>query len=244
MKNLNKSIIFFDLETTGTDTETSRIVEIACIKINSDGTKESKEYLINPLINIPKEASDIHGITNEKVQDKPTFKQISIGLRKWFEGCDLGGFNSNNYDIPLLSAELVRAGLEPINWNPNLLDAFSLYRHLYPNTLSDVYKRLTNKELEGAHGALADILATIEIVECLNKEEKTVEEIDLLLQGENKRVDLAGKLYECQEGVVRYSFGKDKGKSVKSEPGFARWMLGQSFPKETKDKIKELLNGI
>lgn len=242
MKNLKNPIIFFDLETTGVDTESSRIVEIACIKIMPNGDKEVKEYLINPSIPIPKEASDIHGITNDIVKDKPTFKQISASLRSWFQDCDLGGFNSNNYDIPLLSAELVRAGLEPINWNPNLLDAFSLYRYLFPNTLSDVYKRLTGKELEGAHGALADIEATIEIVEKLNSENKSVDEIDIMLQGDNLRVDLAGKLYKCKEGIVRYAFGKDKDKSLKNEPGFARWMLNQSFPKETKDKINEILN--
>jgi len=240
---ITKPIIYFDLETTGIDTETSRIVEIACIKILTDGTRESKTTRINPEIIIPLEASSVHGITNEMVKDCPTFKQVGTSLREWFKDCDLGGYNSNSYDVPLLSAELVRAGLEAIDWNPNLLDALTLYRKLFPNTLSDVYKRLTGKELEGAHGAMADIEASIEIVDIITKdlEENTVEAIDLMLQGDRLRFDLAGKLYKDDEGVVRYNFGKDKDKSVKEESGFARWMLNQSFPAETKNKLREIL---
>lgn len=242
---LTKSILFFDLETTGINTEEDRIVEIACLKINPDGTRETKVTLINPEVPIPLEASNVHGITDETVKEAPKFKQIAVSLREWFNNCDLGSYNGNNFDVPLLSAELVRVGLEPIDWNPNLLDILALYRNLFPNTLSDVYKRLTGKELDGAHSALVDVEGTFEIAEILTKtlEQQTVEEIDLMLQGERIRVDLAGKLYKDSDGVVRYSFGKDVNKSVKDEPGFAKWMLNQSFPKETKDKIKEILNG-
>lgn len=242
---INKPIVWFDLETSGVNTEEDRIVEIACLKINPDGTRETKVTLINPEIDIPLEASSVHGITNETVKDSPKFKQIAVSLREWFKDCDLGSYNGNNFDIPLLSAELVRAGLEPIDWNPNLLDALSLYRHLFPNTLSDVYKRLTGKELEGAHGALADVEATFEIAEILTKdlEQQTTEEIDLMLQADKIRVDLAGKLYKDEDGVVRYAFGKDVNKSVKDEPGFAKWMLNNAFPQETKNKLKQILNG-
>jgi len=242
---ITKPIVWFDLETSGVNTEEDRIVEIACLKINPDGTRETKVTLINPEIDIPLEASTVHGITNETVKDSPKFKQIATSLREWFKDCDLGSYNGNNFDIPLLSAELVRAGLEPIDWNPNLLDALSLYRHLFPNTLSDVYKRLTGKELEGAHGALADVEATFEIAEILTKdlEQQTTEEIDLMLQADKIRVDLAGKLYKDEDGVVRYAFGKDVNKSVKDEPGFAKWMLNNSFPQETKNKLKQILNG-
>ena len=241
---INKPIIWFDCETTGINTEEDRIVEIACLKINPDGSRETKVTLINPEIPIPLQASEVHEITDDKVKDAPKFKQIAVSLREWFKDCDLGSFNGNNFDIPLLSAELVRSDLEPIDWNPNLLDAFQLYRHLFPNTLSDVYKRLTGKDLEGAHSALVDVESTFEIAEILTKdlEQQTVEEIDLMLQGERCRADLSGKLYRDSEGVVRYNFGKDKDKSVRDEPGFARWMLNQSFPKETKDKIKQVLN--
>lgn len=177
------------------------------------------------------------------VKEKPIFKQYAQAVRDWFEGCDLAGFNSDNYDVPLLSAEFERAGLQGIDWNPSLLDILKLYRKLYPNTLSDVYKRLTGKELEGAHGAVVDIQGTKEIADILLKglEVKTVKDVDDFLQGDSKRFDLSGKLYKDTEGVVRYNFGKDKDKSVKDNPGFARWMLNQDFPRETKDKINQIL---
>jgi DNA polymerase-3 subunit epsilon len=237
-----KPIVFFDLETSSVDTETARIVEIACIKINPDGTRETKTTRINPEIEIPLEATAVHGITNEDVKDSPTFKQVGTSLREWFEGCDLGSYNGNNYDIPLLSAELVRAGLEPIDWNPNLLDALIMYRHLFSNTLSDVYKRLTGKELENSHSALADVEATLTIAEILIKdlEQQTVSEIDLMLQGDKLRYDLAGKMYKDSESIVRWNFSKNKDKPVLEDSGFINWFMNQSFPKESKDKIKEL----
>ena len=132
---LEKPIVYFDLETTGVDTEVSRIVELACIKYNVDGTTEEKTIIVNPTVPIPIEASDVHGITDEMVVDKPAFKQYAQAIRDWFDGCDLAGFNSNNFDVPLLSAEFERAGLEGINWNPILVDVMQLYRNLFPNTL-------------------------------------------------------------------------------------------------------------
>jgi len=235
-----KPIVFFDLETTSIDTETARIVQIACVKISPNNEKETKEFLVNPTVPIPLDASEIHHITNDMVKNSPTFKQLSINLRNWFDGCDLGGYNSNSFDIPVLSAELVRAGLEPINWNPNLFDVLLLYRHLFPNTLSDVYKRLIGKDLDGAHNALIDVEATLEIAEYLTVDE-TVGAVDLILQGDKLRVDLAGKLYKDSQGVIRYNFGKDKDSSVAENTGFARWMLNQGFPQETKNIILEIL---
>jgi len=246
---MKRPVIYFDLETTGVDSTKDRIVEIACIKYNPDGTSEKKYSLINPEIPIPQEASDVHGITDDIVQDAPTFKNLAKSMREWFYGCDLGGYNSNNFDVPLLSAEFERAGLDGIDWNPSLIDGLVLYRHLFPNTLSDVYERLTGEKLDNAHSAEADIEATKTIVDILipklqevaEEELNTIEDIDTYLQGEKKRFDLAGKLYTDKEGIVRYGFGKDVGKSVKDNPGFAQWMLNQSFPGETKKKIRELL---
>ncbi len=243
---LEKPIVFFDIESTGVDTDKDRIVELACIKYNLDGSVEEKTILVNPGIPIPLEASEVHGITNEMVMDKPSFKQYAPSVRAFFLNCDLGGFNSNSYDIPLLSTEFERAGIEGINWNPSLLDGMLLYRKLFPNTLSDVFKRLTGEELEGAHGALADIKGTKRVVDILlekleGESVETVAQIDSFLQGDKLRVDLAGKLWKDSEGVVRYNFGKDKDKSVKENKGFGQWMLNQSFPKETKDKLKQEL---
>lgn len=248
---LEKPLIYYDIESTGVEIDTARIVELACIKYNVDGTQEEKTILVNPGVPIPKEASDVHGITDEDVKDKPFFKQYASAIRSWFDGCDLAGFNSDNYDVPLLSAEFERAGLEGINWNPTLFDVLKLYRELFPNTLSEVYKRLTGKELEGAHSALIDIQATKEIGDIIfpllvEKSDITIEtpkDVDEYLQGERRRVDLSGKLWKDSEGVVRYNFGKDKDKSVFDNKGFGQWMLNQSFPKETKDKLKQILNG-
>ena len=245
---LEKPIVYFDIESTGVETETARIIELACIKYNVDGTQEQKTILVNPGVLIPIEASDVHGITDEDVKDKPFFKQYAQAIRNWFEGCDLAGFNSDNYDIPLLSAEFERAGLEGINWNPNLLDVMKLYRLLYPNTLSEVYKRLTGKELEGAHGALADISATKEIADILipklrettEDNLETVLDVDNFMQGEKKRVDLSGKMYKDADGVVRWNFSKNKDKAVLIDSGFINWFMGQGFPQESKNKIKEL----
>ncbi len=247
---LEKSIIYFDIESTGVETETARIVELACIKYNVDGTQEEKTILVNPGVPIPIEASDVHGITDEMVKDKPFFKQYAQAIRNWFEGCDLAGFNSDNYDIPLLSAEFERAGLEGINWNPNLLDIMKLYRLLYPNTLSDVYKRLTGKELEGAHGALIDIVGTKEIADILIPKLQDLSEtpldyvkhIDEYMQGDKRRFDLSGKMYVDTDGVVKWNFSKNKDKAVLSDLGFVNWFMGQGFPQESKNKIKGVLN--
>lgn len=247
---LEKPIIYFDIESSGLETETARIVELACIKYNPDGTKEEKTILVNPGVPIPTEASDVHGITDEMVKDKPFFKQYAQAIRNWFKDCDLAGFNSNNYDVPLLSAEFERAGLEGIDWNPNLFDVLSLYRNLFPNTLSDVYKRLTGKELEGAHGAVADILATKEIADILlpKLEELSetpidnIKQVDEWMQGDKRRFDLAGKMYVDVDGVVKWNFSKNKDKAVLSDLGFVNWFNQQGFPQESKNKIKELQN--
>ena len=245
---LEKSIIYFDIESTGVETESARIVELACIKYNPDGTLEEKTIKVNPTIPIPLEASEVHGITDDMVKDLPTFKQYAQAIRDWFKDCDLAGFNSNNYDVPLLSAEFERAGLEGIDWNPTLFDVLTLYRKLFPNTLSDVYKRLTGKELEGAHGALADITATKEIgdiifpmlVEQSETLIETPKDVDEYLQGDKKRFDLAGKMYIDVDGVVKWNFSKNKDKAVLADAGFLNWFNQQGFPQESKNKIKEL----
>jgi len=245
---LERPIIYYDIESTGVETENARIVELACIKYNVDGTQEEKTILVNPGVPIPKEASDVHGITDEDVKDKPFFKQYASAIRNWFDGCDLAGFNSDNYDIPLLSAEFERSELEGINWNPTLFDVLKLYRELFPNTLSEVYKRLTGKELEGAHGAVADIKATKEIGDIIfpllvEKSETLIEtpkDVDEYLQGEKRRYDLSGKMYVDTDGIVKWNFSKNKDKPVLADLGFVNWFNQQGFPQESKNKIKEL----
>ena len=192
---LIKPIIFFDLETTGVDIAKDRICQIACIKIDLDGNQTEKELLINPNMPIPKEATEVHGITDEMVVDKPTFANISKSLLEFFEGCDIAGYNSNVFDVPLLAEEFSRSRIEFPNWELNFVDVLQYERLLKPNKLADVYKRYTGKDLEGAHDALNDVRATLEIL--LHQTEGNNDifpaDIDLLCQGDRKRFDVAGK---------------------------------------------------
>lgn len=248
---LEKDLCWFDLESTGTDTELDRIVQIACTKIKTDGTREVKETLINPEMLIPEGASEVHGITNEMVANSPLFKQLAVSLRAWIENCDFGTFNGNQFDIPMLNAELVRAGLEPVNWEFSTFDARILYQKLFPNTLSDIYKRLTGKELQNAHSAQADVEASIEIGDILlaklreqepDVEINTIKDLDLFLQADKKRVDIAGKLYKDAEGVIRWNFSKNKDLPVQKGDSFNDWFLKQNFAKDSKDKLKQSLS--
>jgi len=248
---LEKDIIWFDFETDDVDTEVARIIQIAATKIKVDGTKEVKEMLINPEKPISVESTAVHGITDDMVKDSPVFRQIAVSLRAWYEGCDLATFNGNQYDIPVLNAELVRAGLEPIDWDYNTFDVRILYQKLFPNTLSDLYKRLTGKDLIDAHNAQSDVNASIEIGDILLaklKEEQpdieinSVKDLDLFLQADKKRVDISGKLYEDVEGIVRWNFSKNKDEPVKKYDSFNDWFLKQNFAKESKDKLKQVIN--
>lgn len=244
-----RPLCFFDLESTGLETEKARIVSIAVIKLFPDGRVEEKDILINPEIPIPKEVSDIHGITDDMVKDAPTFKQLANGISNFFKGSDIGGFNSDNYDVPLLMAEMSRAGVTDfLSWDFNLLDVSKVYRELFPNTLSAIFKRLTGNDLEGAHNALEDVRATKIILDIIlpklaESSEQPIEtpkDIDLFLQKDKKRVDIGGKMYEDSEGVIRWNFSKNKDLPVLSDIGFLGWFMKQDFPEQSKDIIIKL----
>ena len=243
--NITRPIVFFDLETTGLDLSTDRAVSIATLKIDLEGKTEEKKILINPEMDIPKEASDIHGITNEMVADAPTFKQISKSLFSYFENCDIAGFNSDYYDVPLLMKEFSRCGIEFPTWELNLIDVLKFERMLNSNKLSEVYLRYTGKELEGAHDALNDIRATFEILMCQlekhGKNDLTPQEIDLMCQGERKRFDLSGKTYLNANGEVCWSIGKNANNPVTKDTAYLNWVLKSDFPEETKAKLRTLL---
>lgn len=235
-----KPIAFFDLETTGVDVVNDKIVQIAVVKISPDGDIEKKKMLINPGRPIPKEASDVHGILDEHVKDKPYFKQISKSLYLYLEGCDIGGYNSNQFDVPMLIEEFRRVGLHFDITERNFIDVMRIERVLHPGTLEAVYERYTGKTLDGAHDALADVVATYEVfLHQLNKvkalgllESFDIESIDIYSQGESKRVDLAGKLCEIDNKIC-WTFGKGKGNPVRETPSFAAWFLKQSIPYQT-----------
>lgn len=243
---LKRPLIFFDLETTGVDIATSRIVEIACIKIDLDGNKIEKHSLINPTIPIPKESSEVHGITDEKVANAPKFIELSKSLYAFFYGCDIAGYNSDSFDIPLLVQEFSRCNIFFGDWEFNTIDVLSVEKILRPNKLSDVYKRYTGKDLEDAHTALADVNATLEILfhQYDGKEGITPEEIENQYR-QKKRYDLSNKLYVNADGKVCWNFGKLMNKPIETDITYVDWVMKQNtFTNETKRKINEYLNSI
>lgn len=251
--NLKNPIVFFDLETTGTNVTKDRIVEISYLKVYPNGKEEIKTKRINPEIPIPKEASDIHGITDEDVKDAPTFKQIAKSLIDQIEGCDLAGFNSSRFDIPLLAEEFLRVGLDIDFSKKKLIDVQIIFHKKEQRTLEAAYKFYCNKSLVDAHSAEADTKATYEVLKAQldryddlpNDMGKLAEEYSFF----NDNVDLAGRIIRNEHGVEIFNFGKHKGKPVvevlKSEPSFYAWMMDADFPLNTKQvltkiKLKEM----
>ena len=239
--NLIKPIVFFDLETTGINIGTDRIVEISILKVFPNGNKESKTWLVNPEIEIPKEASDIHGITNEQVVTEPTFKELALQVNEMIADCDLAGFNSNRFDIPLLAEELMRAGIDFDMKNRSAIDVQVIYHKKEQRTLSAGYQFYCNKELEGAHGAEADTLATYEILLAqLDKYDDIGTSVEDLSEfsSHGKRADFAGFILFNEENQELFSFGKYKGRTVeevfKENPGYNAWMQNADFPLYTK----------
>jgi DNA polymerase-3 subunit epsilon len=179
------------------------------------------------------------------VADAPTFKQISKSLFTYFEGCDVAGYNSDYYDVPLLMKEFSRCGIDFPTWELNLVDVLKFEKLLNPNNLGEVYKRYTGKVLEGAHDALNDIRATFEILMCQlekhGKNDLTPQEIDLMCQGERKRFDVSGKTYLNANGEVCWSIGKNAHNPVTKDTAYLNWVLNSDFPEETKTKLRTLL---
>lgn len=249
MLQLTRPIAFFDLETTGVDLGNDRIVEIAIVKLMTDGTKQTKRKLINPEKPIPKEASDIHGITDDMVKDAPTFKDVANEIKQYLDGCDLGGYNSNRFDIPLLMEEFLRAGIDVDLSDRKMIDAQHIFYQMEPRTLTAAYKFFCGKEIENAHSAEADVLATIDVfvaqVEKYRQLGKSVESI-LACIGEEKIVDYARRFSFNDQGVECFNFGKYKGKSVmnvlSAEPQYYDWMMRSDFPLHTKKKLTEINN--
>jgi len=245
---LTRSIAFIDLETTGINISTDKIVEIAIIKVSPDGTKQVKRKLINPQMPIPPAATEIHGITDAMVKDAPTFKQAANEIKQFIDNCDLGGYNSNRFDIPLLIEEFLRAGMEFSIEGKKFVDVQKVFHLMEQRTLSAAYKFYCNKQLDGAHGAEADVVATWEVLEAqvvrYPQIGNTVESI-VKFTGEDDIVDFARRMIK-DKGVEIFNFGKHKGKSVtqvlKEEPQYYDWMMKGDFAMNTKQKLTEILN--
>ncbi len=246
MLQLKKPLAFIDLETTGVNLGTDRIVEIAIVKILTDGTKSVKRKLINPGMPIPKASSDIHGITDEMVKDAPSFKQVAQEIKQMLDGCDFAGYNSNRFDIPLLMEEFLRSQVDFDMKNRKLLDVQNIFHKMEPRTLGAAYKFYCGKALDGAHSAEVDASATHEILESqIERYPELGNSIDSILKviGEDQIVDFARR-FIMENGIEVFNFGKFKGRPVadilKSEPQYYDWMMKGDFPQHTKQKLTEI----
>lgn len=253
--NLSNPLAFFDIEATGLTISRDRIVEIAIIKINPDGSKEEFSSLVNPEMEIPKEVIEIHGITNEKVKNSPTFAQLANELVTFLKDADLAGYNSNKFDIPILAEELLRVGNDFDLSSKKFIDVQNIFHKMEQRTLAAAYQFYCNKEIENAHSALADTQATFEVLfSQLEKYPDLKADVSFLADFSRGHhgdiVDFAGRLAKNEQGNIVYNFGKHKGKTVeevtKIEPGYYGWFVSDTtdFPSFTKKKLKEEMDRI
>ena len=243
--NLKNPLVFFDLETTGINIVKDRIVEISFVKVHPNGKEESKTRRINPEMPIPPESTAIHGITDEDVKDCPTFKEIAKSLAAQIEGCDLAGYNSNRFDIPLLAEEFLRAGVD-IDLNKRKF-VQTIFHKMEQRTLAAAYKFYCDKSLENAHTAEADTMATYEVLKAqLDRYPELQNDINFLSQYSSygNNVDFAGRMVYNDKGEEVINFGKYKGRLVeevlKNDPGYYSWIMNGDFPLNTKKMLTEI----
>ncbi|CAM3312840.1 3'-5' exonuclease [Zobellia roscoffensis] len=245
--NLTRPICFFDLETTGTNVAKDRIVEISVLKVYPNGNKESKTWLVNPEMEIPEEVVAIHGISNEKVANEPTFKDLSRTVYAMIKDCDLGGFNSDRFDIPLLAEEMLRAELDFDMKSMVSIDVQTIFHKMEKRTLVAAYKFYCDKDLTDAHSAEVDTLATYEVLlSQLDKYPELENNVKKLAEFSTHRqfADFAGFLGYDEDGVEVFAFGKHKGRKVldvlEKEPGYFGWILNADFPLYTKKVLTQV----
>ena len=245
--NLIRPLAFFDLETTGVNIASDRIVEIGIVIMNIDGSKTQHRYLVNPTIPIPIETSMIHGIYDKDVIDSPTFKELADELFDLLNPCDLGGFNSNRFDVPLLIEEFLRVNKNFTFNDRNLIDVRNIFVMMEKRNLTSAYKFFCGKDLENAHSALADVIATQEVFEAqLDKYDslpKDMDELNISTRNDLNQIDTANRL-SLIDGKPAINFGKYKGHRVedvlKKDPGYYNWIIRSDFNLHTKQKLKEI----
>ena len=246
--NLKNPLVFFDLETTGTNINTDRIVEICYLKVYPNGNEESKTMRINPEMHIPESSSAIHGIYDSDVLACPTFKDVAKKIATDIEGCDLAGFNSNRFDIPVLVEEFLRAGVDLDLMKRKFVDVQVIFHKLEQRTLSAAYKFYCNKNLEDAHTAEADTRATYEVLMAQLDHYPEILENDINFLSDyssfNKNVDFAGRIVYNEQGVEVFNFGKYKGMSVaevlKRDMGYYGWIMNGDFTLNTKNVLTKI----
>lgn len=244
---LTKPICFFDLETTGTNVTKDRIVEISILKVFPNGNKESKTWLVNPEMEIPADVVAIHGVSNERVANEPTFKQLSKEIYNMIKDSDLGGFNSDRFDIPLLVEEMLRADVDFDMKNMVSVDVQTIFHKMEKRTLAAAYKFYCDKELTDAHSAAADTNATYEVLlSQLDRYPELENNVKKLSEftTRKKSVDFAGFIILDEDGEEAFSFGKHKGRKVQDvlekEPGYFGWILNADFPLYTKKVLTQI----
>lgn len=246
--NLKNPLVFFDLETTGININSDRVVEICYLKVYPNGNEESKTIRINPGIHIPEAASAVHGIYDVDVADCPTFKEVARSVANDIEGCDLAGFNSNRFDIPLLAEEFLRAGVDIDLSRRKFVDVQVIFHKMEQRTLSAAYKFYCGKNLEDAHTAEADTRATYEVLmaQIDRYPEDLKNDVSFLsdFSSFSKNVDFAGRMVYDDQGVEIFNFGKYKGMPVvevlKRDPGYYGWILNSDFTLNTKAMLTKI----
>ncbi|MGB5981292.1 MAG: 3'-5' exonuclease [Nonlabens sp.] len=239
--NLRRPICFFDLETTGTNISKDRIVEISIHKVKPDGSEKTFTFKVNPTVPIPAETTAVHGITNEMVNDEPTFAELAHRVNEIIKDSDLAGFNSNRFDIPLLAEEMLRAGLDFEMGNRHAIDVQNIFHKMEQRTLVAAYKFYCDGDLTDAHSAEADTIATYEVLKGqLDRYSELENDMKSLSEFSTRRkpVDFAGMLAYDENGVECFNFGKHKGKPIsevlEKEPGYYNWIQNADFPLYTK----------
>ncbi|MDR3338853.1 MAG: 3'-5' exonuclease [Candidatus Symbiothrix sp.] len=239
--NLKNPLVFFDLETTGTNIVSDRIVEISYLKVFPNGDEDSKTRRINPEMPIPPQSSAIHGIYDEDVKNAPPFKSIAKSLAEQIEGCDLAGYNSNRFDIPLLAEEFLRSGVDLDLMKRKFVDVQTIFHKKEQRTLSAAYKFYCDKDLENAHSAEADTKATYEILQSqLDRYPDIQNNIEFLSEysSYNNNVDFAGRVIYNEKKQEVINFGKYKGRLLeeilREDPGYYGWVIGGDFTLHTK----------
>lgn len=245
--NLKNPLLFFDIESTGLNVATDRIVEISAVKVFPDGHTEVKTRRINPTIPISEESRRIHGISDEDVKDCPTFQQIAKSLAQWMTGCDIAGYNSLKFDIPMLAEEFLRAGVSFDFRKRNLVDVQNIFHKMEQRTLSAAYKFYCHKDLENAHSAQADTMATYEILMAqLDRYPDLQNDVHFLADFSTKTrfADYAGRIVYNDKDIPVFNFGKHKGKPVtevlRAEPSYYAWMMHGDFTLDTKNILTEI----
>ncbi len=245
--NLTRPLIFFDLETTGTSITHDRIVELSYLKVFPDGHIEEKSRRINPEMPIPPASTAVHHITDEDVKDCPPFRRVANSLAEIFNGCDIAGYNSNKFDVPLLIEEFNRAGVAFEKEGRRFIDVQNIFHKMEQRTLVAAYKFYCGEVLEGAHSAQEDTRATYKVLlGQLERYENLQNDVDFLAEFSNmgRGVDLASRIVLNDNDEPVFNFGKHKGKTVrevlKREPSFYDWVMQGDFPKDTKDVLVRL----